>query len=309
MTVSAELPQLEPGPVTLTDGGLETDLIFHHGIELPMFAAFPLLDDPEGRAVLADYYRRAARTALDAGDRFSLDTVTWRAGPEWATQLGYDESGFERINRDAVAFARTIADEFAGEPIVLCGMIGPRGDGYVPGERMSGDDAREFHRRQAALLAEGVDYLAALTLSYPEEAIGIALAARDLGIPVALSFTVETDGRLPSGDGLLDAIAAVDAATGGSVAYLGINCAHPDHLPDDLDGARPEAQRIRTYRANASRQSHTELDEAEELDDGDPAELARLIADLRTRMPQLAVLGGCCGTDDRHLRALATALA
>lgn len=304
------LPQLEPGALALTDGGLETTLIFLDGVDLPLFASFPLLDDTEGRDRLRAYYRRAADTALAAGLPFSLDTVTWRSSTDWAARLGYEGAEFERINRDAVALAVSVRDEYPPDAaIVLCGMLGPRGDGYVPGERMTAAEACDYHRAQLAIFADSeIDYAAALTISYPEEAEGIALAAAELGIPVAIMFTVEVDGRLPSGDGLGDAIERVDAATGGSVAYFGINCAHPTHLPEELFAAEPWTSRVRTYRANASRLSHAQLDEAEELDAGDPDELGRQFAALRADLPQLCVIGGCCGTDDRHLRAIAAAV-
>lgn len=305
------LPQLEPGALALTDGGIETTLIFLQGVDLPLFASFPLLDDPDGRRRLVHYYHQAADTALGAGRQFSLDTVTWRSSPDWTARLGFEGAEFERINRDAVALAVSVRDDYPpAAPIVLCGILGPRGDGYVPGERMTAAEARDYHRHQLAIFADSeIDYAAALTISYPEEAEGIALAAAELGIPVAIMFTVEVDGSLPSGDALGDAIERVDAATGGSVAYFGINCAHPSHLPAALFDGAEWTRRVRSYRANASRLSHAELDESEELDAGDPDELGREFAELREALPQLCVVGGCCGTDDRHLRAIAAATA
>jgi len=301
------LPQLGPGAIALTDGGLETTLIFLDGVELPLFAAFPLLDDPSGRRRLHDYYRRAADTALGAGLVFSLDTVTWRSSPDWAARLGYEGAEFERINRAAIDLAVQVRGEYPPDaPIVLSGVLGPRGDGYQPGERMTALAACDYHRAQLAIFADSeLDHAAALTLSYPEEAEGVALAASELGMPLALLFTVETDGRLPSGDSLGEAIERVDAASAGSVAYFGVNCAHPTHLPGELFDGAPWSSRVRTYRANASRLSHAELDEADELDPGDPVELGREFAALRDALPQLCVIGGCCGTDDRHLRSIA----
>jgi len=148
-----------------------------------------------------------------------------------------------------------------------------------------------------------------MTITYPDEAIGIVEAARHAGIPVAVSFTVETDGRLPDGTTLGDAIQRVDEATEGAAAYFGVNCAHPTHLDGALDGGTPWAPRLRGLRANASRKSHAELDEAETLDDGDPEELGREYVELRREMPGLTVLGGCCGTDIRHVRSIAAATA
>lgn len=305
----ASLPQLADGPITLTDGGLETVLIFRQGIELPLFAAFPLLDRADGRRRLLDYYRQAARTAATAGARFSVDTATWRANPDWAARLGYRGDDFERITRAAIALALEVRDELgtAGHPITICGVIGPRGDGYRADERQTVDEAREYHAVQLRIFAHSiVDYAAALTINAPDEAAGIVLAAREVAMPVVISFTVETDGRLASGDRLEDAVEQVDAATDGYAAYFGINCAHPSHLPDL---SAPWASRVRAFRANASALSHAQLDEAEELDDGDPEQLGREFAELLERAPQLRVLGGCCGTDDRHLRAIGAACA
>jgi S-methylmethionine-dependent homocysteine/selenocysteine methylase len=304
-------PSTEPGSITLTDGGLETDLIFHAGIDLPMFASFPLLDSVEGRAALTDYYTRAIATAEAAGLPFSLDTATWRANPDWAARLGYSGDDTDRLNREAALFAIGLRDAAreagASIPILVCGVLGPRDDGYAPGAEMSAEEARAYHRRELEVLAAaGVDYASAMTITTIGEAIGVVLAAVEVGVPIVVFFTVETDGRLPTGDSLRDAVEAVDAATDGAAAYFGVNCAHPEHLPEDLD--RPWASRVAAFRANASRRTHAELDEAEDLDDGDPDELAAGFADLRARVPALTVFGGCCGTDDRHLRAISRAL-
>ncbi|NYG98342.1 homocysteine S-methyltransferase family protein [Schumannella luteola] len=305
------IPRTDPGSVTLTDGGLETDLIYNAGLDLPDFAAFPLLDDEHGRDALAAYFRLAIETAQDAHTPFSLDTVTWRANPDWAARRGYAGPEFERIVRDAVEFARDLRDQAiddgARHPILVCGVIGPRDDGYAPSTLMTAAEAREYHHRQIVVFADaGVDYAAAMTIAYPAEAIGIVEAAKAEGLPLAISFTVETDGRLPAGQTLRDALAEVDAATDGGAAYFGVNCAHPDHLPAGLD--EEWGGRLASYRANGSRLSHAELDALDALDAGDPAELGRLVGELHRRMPGLTVLGGCCGTDDRHIRAIADAV-
>jgi homocysteine S-methyltransferase len=155
------------------------------------------------------------------------------------------------------------------------------------------------------LAGAGVDIISAMTISSTGEAIGIARAARDVGLPVALSFTLETDGRLIGGMHLRDAIAETDRATGGYPAWFGINCVHPDHFLTILDG--PWVSRIGAIRANASRMSHAELDEATELDAGNPEELGRQYADLQRLLPSLRVVGGCCGTDIRHVSAIGRA--
>jgi homocysteine S-methyltransferase len=148
--------------------------------------------------------------------------------------------------------------------------------------------------------------VSAITMTYAEEPIGITRVSQARGLPVVVAFTVETNGRLPSGQELRSAIETVDAETDTAPAYYMINCAHPSHFESVLsEGAWLD--RIRGLRANASRQSHAELDEATELDPGDPIELAQQYRALRKRWKRLSVFGGCCGTDRRHIAAIAEA--
>ncbi len=292
-------------PVALTDGGIETVLLFHEGFDLPCFASFPLLEQEAGRAALRRYFEPFLDTAQDLGLPFVLDTATWRANPDWGAELGYDLDALATANRDAVQFANELAD---GRPdVTINGSIGPRGDGYVVGDQMTGAQATEYHAWQIGVLRDaGVERVTALTLSYPDEAIGVVQAAAALGLPVVAGFTVETDGRLPTGETVAAAIEQVDQATGGAAEFFMINCAHPTHIAAGIDGA-PALERIGGVRVNASALSHAELDEAEELDEGDPALLARDNAALRDRLPSIQLLGGCCGTDHRHVAQIITA--
>jgi S-methylmethionine-dependent homocysteine/selenocysteine methylase len=292
--------------LTLTDGGLETTLVFHDGLDLPEFAAFPLLDSDAGRERLAAYFRPYLELARQRGARFALDTPTWRANADWGALVGYDAAGLERINRAAVAFARELA---AGDDVAVTGVIGPRGDGYVVDAVMDAEAARAYHGPQVRALADaGADAIGAVTMTYADEAIGIARAAQDAGVPAVVSFTLETDGRLPDGSALGDAIAAVDATV--PVSGFMINCAHPTHFADVVTGGRGGwRERVVGLRANASRMSHAELDAAEELDAGDPRDLAERYVALGAALPALRVLGGCCGTDLRHVTAIADAWA
>jgi S-methylmethionine-dependent homocysteine/selenocysteine methylase len=303
------LPQLSGEPVFLTDGGLETTMIFHKGIDLPLFASYKLLEDSEGRAALREYFSRYLKVARDHGAGFILDTATWRSNPDWGAQLGDDAAALDRINRDAVAFARErSAEHVLDAPVLINGVVGPRGDGYVVADAMSAEEAERYHSAQVgSFAAAGADMVSAITMTYAEEAIGIARACAAAGMPVAISFTVETDGRLPSGQGLGDAIAQVDSETRFSVAYYMVNCAHPSHFEHVLDGGGAWLGRIAGLRANASALSHAELDEAEELDEGDPAALGAGYVALRARLRNVNVLGGCCGTDERHIAAVAAA--
>ena len=292
-------------PVAMTDGGIETVLLFRDGFELPCFASFPLLADERGRAALRRYFAQFLDLAQERGMAFVLDTATWRANPDWGARLGYDGDALAAVNRDAVAFARELAD--GRRDVTVSGLLGPRGDGYVVGERMTAEQAADYHAWQIGVLRDaGVDRITALTLSYPAEAIGVVLAAAAVGVAVVPSFTVETDGRLPDGTSVAEAVATVDAATGAAAEFFLINCAHPTHIAAGLDGAR-SLQRIGGLRVNASALSHAELDEAEELDEGDPVALARDNAALRDALPSIRLLGGCCGTDHRHVAEIVAA--
>lgn len=302
------LPQLHDERPFVTDGGLETTLVFHDGIDLPDFAAFPLLDTDEGREALTRYYTAYLEIARRHGTGIVLDTPTWRASLDWGARLGYDPDGLAEVNRRGVAFVDDLATGWSDVTAVRNGVIGPRGDGYVVGATMSPAESASYHALQARAFADaGADMVTAVTMTYAEEATGIVRAAAAAGLPVAISFTVETDGRLPSGQSLPDAIATVDRDTEGAAAYFMVNCAHPTHFAGALAGGS-WLERIQGIRANASTLSHAELDEAEELDIGDIDELAGHYADLQRRLPGLAVVGGCCGTDHRHVGAVAAAL-
>jgi S-methylmethionine-dependent homocysteine/selenocysteine methylase len=300
------LPQLGDR-LFLTDGGLETTLVFHDQIDLPCFASFPLLDSAAGLTRLRDYYAQYAAIAVRNRRGFVLEAPTWRANPDWGGKLGYDLPRLDAVNRRAITLMEEVRQHHATEssPMVISGNLGPRGDGYQADGAMTADAARAYHARQIDVFAgTAADMIAAFTMTYPDEAIGIVRAAKAAGMPSAISFTLETDGRLPSGDMLKDAIARVDDATGGAAAYYMINCAHPTHFERELDGDHAWLDRVRGVRANASKRSHVELDNSTDLDAGDPAELGRDIAALRRTLPQLAVLGGCCGTDHRHVEEI-----
>jgi homocysteine S-methyltransferase len=300
-----DLPQRHGG-IFLTDGGMETTLIFHQGIELPHFAAFVLLDSAEGRRQLKQYYESYLAVAREHGTGFVLDSPTWRANPDWGSKLGYDASALKSVNVRSIALLEELRAgwERPDAPCVISGAIGPRGDGYKAGN-MEVDEAEAYHQAQvAAFVAGGADMVTAYTLTSINEAIGIARAARGLRIPAAISFTVETDGRLVKGETLREAIETVDRETGSSVEYFLINCAHPTHFEDALQAGEAWTARIHGIRANASTKSHAELDESVTLDPGDPVDLGRRYLNLRGAFPKMRILGGCCGTDHRHAKAI-----
>jgi len=304
-----KLPQLK-NELFITDGGLETTLIFHEGIALNSFAAFDLLKDDTGVAQLHKYFGRYAELARAHGVSAVLESPTWRANPDWADKLGYDAIGLADANRKAIGLLLEVRDRYESTDtkIVISGNLGPRGDGYNPTHRMTVHEAKHYHLAQLeTFAATDADMAAAFTMNYPEEAIGIVSAAEACTMPIAISFTLETDGRLPSGDSLFDAINRTDDATGGYPAYYMINCAHPSHFAHILSGNNTAIKRIRGLRANASKRSHAELDASSDLDAGNPSELANDYRLLRQTLP-LSVVGGCCGTDHQHVDAICAAM-
>jgi S-methylmethionine-dependent homocysteine/selenocysteine methylase len=308
-SASSPLPQMS-GKTYLTDSGLETDLIFNHGIDLPEFASFPLLGDDNGRTVLADYYSDHWQIAQRHNVGVVFDTPTWRASPDWAAKLDYDLGSLATFNQDAAALLLQVKAESGAddETFVVSGNLGPRGDGYVPGDLMWPDDARSYHSWQAEqFAAAGVDLISIFTVNYVNEGLGAANAIADVGLPAVISFTVETDGRMPDGASVAEAISRVDDEAAQPPAYYMLNCAHPTHVLDTLRQEGAWKQRIRGFRANASRMSHAELDESESLDAGDPQEFGELFVDVRQAAPSISILGGCCGTDSRHIAQIAEA--
>jgi S-methylmethionine-dependent homocysteine/selenocysteine methylase len=295
----------------LTDAGLETVLVFEEGFELPQFAAFPLVDSDEGRAALRRYYEPFLELSKDRNVPLVLSAPTWRASADWGRLLGYEGDDLAAVNRRAIAFVEEVRDDVLESDerraVVVEGCVGPRSDAYAPTLLMEADAAERYHSEQLRTLADaGCAQTTALTLAYSEEAIGIVRAAKAVGLAIVVGFTVETDGRLPSGASLEEAILAVDLATDGGAEFFVINCAHPTHFADSLPDGDVRT-RIKGVRANASSRSHAELDEAEELDSGDPHDLAERYVTLRRDLPELEVLGGCCGTDIRHVTAICDA--
>ena len=303
------LPQLN-GEQLLTDGGIETTLVFEDGLDLPLFASFVLLEDEQHTAALRRAYEAYVEVARDHGLGILLESPTWRASPDWGRQLGYAPDDLDRLNRKAIDLLTTLRNDYRDEvtPFVISGCIGPQSDGYNPSTILSADEAETYHSTQVATFADTVaDLVSAFTLTYADEAIGITRAAQAADMPVVISFTLETDGRLPSTQALGDAITQVDDATDAGPDYYMINCAHPTHFDHILEPDAPWLDRIRGLRANASTKSHAELDEATELDAGNPTELGAQYEDLTNHLTNLTVLGGCCGTDHHHVNAIATA--
>jgi homocysteine S-methyltransferase len=298
------------GGLFLTDGGIETTLIFEDGLDLPHFAAFALLRDAKSCPALVRYYERYIDIARASGMGFILESPTWRASADWAAKLGYSGNDIAEVNSEAIRLMHDLREayETTSTPMVVSGCVGPRGDGYEPGEVMTPSAAEAYHALQIGAFAEaGADMVTAITMTNTNEAIGVARAAIKAGMPVVLSFTLETDGCLPTGQTLAEAVAEVDAVTSRGPAYYMINCAHPTHFDGVLKPGEAWTRRIRGLRANASRRSHQELNDAPDLDAGDPIELGGQYRDLVCRHPQINVLGGCCGTNHRHIECIGLA--
>lgn len=289
----------------VTDGGLETDLIFHRGVDLPEFAAYPLVWTDEGRGLLHSYYDGYADIAAAVGAGLRLETPTWRANTDWGAALGHDPKTVADANRAAVTFLQGLAHGWRDRvpDIAVTGMVGPRGDGYTARGAVDPDQAADYHAPQVRVFAEtGVQQVCALTLTDAGEAIGVVRAAESFGLPAAIGFTVETDGRLADGTTLRAAVERVDEAAGPS--YFLVNCAHPTHVLPGLEESGGWLGRIHGLRSNASSATHAELDEAEVLDEGDLTVFVDSHRRLEERLPSLEIVGGCCGTDARHVAAL-----
>lgn len=293
--------------IFLTDGGLETDLIYTKNIDLPHFAAFPLLDRPKYEAVLREYFIDYLEIANRNGTSYILESPTWRANPDWGYKLGYDETELLRVNQKAISLLRELKQAYQSklEHILISGQLGPRGDGYTIENAMTEDEAKSYHDLQmSAFKNAGVDMVSAITMTYSEEAIGICNSAKEKELPAIISFTVETDGKLPSGESLESAIMRVDRSTSSYPLYYMINCAHPTHFISAIEAKNYWKSRIKGIRANASCKSHSELDESTVLDAGNCIELAEWHGKLYEHLPNLTVYGGCCGTDASHVESI-----
>ncbi|CAM9315717.1 unnamed protein product, partial [Heterosigma akashiwo] len=338
----ATFPELVSQYMFATDGGLETVLIFEKGKDLPEFASFVLLesDAGDGPQTLGSYYLEYMEVACSRGFGVILETATWRASQRWADMIApskYPPERLEQLNWQAAQLVHEVRESFLAKheqqeggggrgavpPILISGSVGPAGDGYRPAELLTAEEARAYHAPQVrALKRSAADFVTGLTLCYAEEAIGLALAANDAGVPVVISFTVETDGALPNGESLASAISRVDAAA--RVEYFMVNCAHPTHFAPVLTaeaaaeggGQSSPIWRIRGIKVNASCKSHAELDKSTELDAGDPVQLGAEVAILREQLLAaeknsrgvegaggggLRVMGGCCGTAAVHI--------
>ncbi len=313
--MSAALIELFDQKTFLTNAGTETYLVFQQGFDLPEFCAFAVHEnEAEWNKLVEDYLHPILDTAASSGYGLMLDVLVWRAHGDFVEKLGRPRDEVAVINRRAVELARTAVEQWRASskitaesfPVLIVADTGPRGDGYqVSDSDVTADEACAYHRDQLQALADtGVDLVCALTMTTAQESVGIARAAASAGLPVIISPTVETDGRLPDQSTLGDFIETVDRETNSSPLFYMVNCAHTTHLMPTLEQASNVQaawlSRFRGFRANASAKSHEELDNSTELDRGDVAQLATQIREMKEKY-QLCVIGGCCGTDHEHL--------
>ncbi|WP_135504117.1 homocysteine S-methyltransferase family protein [Roseovarius aestuariivivens] len=300
-------PRLE-NKFYLTEGGTETDVLYNYGFELPEFAMFPLLDDPEADKVIRDLYRRYFDVAEKHQTGMLVLGHDYRASPDWGAKLGYTPEGLAEMERRTIGFLEDLRREYEGRvsDVYIAGCVGPRGDAYGTGGGITESEAEDYHAVQLSTLkSTSADMAISLTLNNIPEAIGIVRAAAAIGIPIGISLTLTTEGRLRSGPSLREAIEEIDEKTNGAAAWFGTNCAHPLEFATALADDGPWLDRLRYIRPNAVQMDQIALCKLGHLEDGDPVELGRQMGDVARRFPRADILGGCCGTDERHLGEIA----
>ena len=302
---------LAPDTIYLTEGGTETEIMFRHGFEFPHFAVFELLKDRRATELLHDMFRRYLDAVADSGCAALMSGLDYRASPDWAGLLGYSDAGLAEIQAQCLDFLRDVAAPYRDQipDIVIAGIIGPRGDAYALNRTISADEAQEYHAVQLANLKRfGADMAWGATFNNVPEAVGLARAAADVGVPLNLSFTLTSDHILRSGVTLKEAVLAVDEEAGAARPHsYGINCSHPLEYAPALEPG-DWFNRVQNIRPNAAMMDKMALCKLNHLEEGDPEELARLMGDLAREAPQISMWGGCCGSWDRHLRLIAKAV-
>ena len=306
--MKAIFPQKQDGVFYLCEGGSETEIMYKYGFEFPHFAVFELLKNPKAVAKLKRMYRSYFDIVSKNKMCALVGGLDYRASPDWGNLLGYSSTGLADVNHQCIDFLRNIASEYSTEieTTLIQGLIGPRGDAYETNHTITADEAQDYHSVQLETLkSANVDLASALTFNSVAEAIGVARAAADIGIPLSISFVLNSESNLGSGHSLQDAITTVDTETNGSIAFYMINCCHPIEYEPAVNDQTGWMERIRGVRPNASKMDKISLCKIGHLEDGNPDELGQQVGDLIDRYPHIDILGGCCGTWDRHLDQIA----
>lgn len=300
-------PRLE-NKFYLTAGGTETEILYKWGYELPEFAMFTLLDDEEANECVRNMYRRYFEVAAKNNTGLVIEGHDYRASPDWAGKLGISLENLAEIQHRIINFLTDLKTEFDGKvsDVVITGGIGPRGDAYGTGGNISEAEAEDYHSVQLSTLKDtDADMAVALTFNNIPEAVGIVRAATKIGIPIGISLTLNTESRLSSGPSLREAIEAIDENTDEGAAWYGTNCSHPLEFEPAISEEGAWRQRLRLIRPNAAKMEKISLCKLGHLEDGDPIELGAQMGDVASRFPSVDIIGGCCGTDERHLNEIA----
>lgn len=307
MNSHKSFPLQKKGCFYLSEGGTETELMYKYGFELPHFAMFPLLDNPDAESRMREMFGSYLEVAAKYKTGALMGGLDYRASPDWGELLGYSPDGLAEANLQSIDFLRDIAKEYvsAVPDILIQGLIGPRGDAYERNETITENEAEDYHCVQLETLKKAdVDLALAITFNNIPESIGVARAAAKIGVPLAISLTLDSASKLNSGPGLVEAITTIDRETGRSPAFYLINCSHPVEYEPAI-GPGDWINRVRGVRPNASKMEKIALCKIGHLEEGDPVELGALCGDLARRYPHMDVWGGCCGTWSRHLDEIA----
>lgn len=300
------------GSPILTDGGIETRVMFETDVALPAHVgAAGLVEDPAGGPVLRRIYESYVAAARPSRLPVIIGTPTFRASPNFVRRAGLDVAGAtRRLNASAAAMHRGIRERSRAHPVFVAGVIGPSGDAYSPGEALPASEAREYHAVQAEVLAaSGVDFLYAPTFPAVEEALGVSMAMADTGLSHVVSFVLGRDGRVLDGTPLRAAVGRIDAEA--PPLFYSISCVHTSvverALRDEAGASGIAGERLLELKANASSLSTDQLVKLDHLEGDDPERFAAGMREIHEDFG-LRILGGCCGTDDRHIKALAARL-
>ena len=308
MTRKAATFPRDPDMPYLTEGGTETEILYRHGHTLRDFAMFELMDNPAAVADLKDMYRRYLDVAAAHGFAVLMSGFDYRASPDWGEKLGYSREGLREMQHKCIDFLRDISTPYETQipKIAIAGCVGPRGDAYSLNRDITAGTSEEYHATQIATLKDcGVDLVWAATINNIPEAVGISRAAANEGLPVNMSFTLDSTHKLKSGPSLKDAIEATDREAGDArPESYGINCSHPLEFEPALEPG-PWSERIRSLRPNAAKMDKVSLCSLGHIEEGDPEELGQMMGRLARRYPAVDIWGGCCGTWDNHLAHIA----
>lgn len=307
MADAKSFPSKQEGRFYLSEGGTETELMYKYGFELPEFAMFPLLNNPDAVSKMREMFRSYLEVVAVNGMCALMGGLDYRASPDWGERLGYSPEGLAEANHHALAFLREIADEYTTDiqEILIQGVIGPRGDAYERNETITENEAEDYHSVQLKTLKEAdVDLALAMTFNNIRESIGVARAAAKVGVPLAISFIVNSESKLDTGQSLGEAIATIDAETNHAPEFYSVNCCHPIEYEPAIE-SYDWINRVRGVRPNASKRDKIALCQLGHLEDGDPVELGQQCGDLARRYPHMDIWGGCCGTWDNHLNEIA----